>query len=155
MTSQETDHVSPTEVTPELGKGVLLVGPPGLGKTTLAQIVALELSVNFRSTSGPVIAKLPLLAMSQGTGRSGGGGRHTAVILARTSVPSTESVSISPDLGLRSPISVSIAIRCCLPCRSSMTHATLASAILACPKLKPSAHSDGRPTPYRPTPGRC
>jgi holliday junction DNA helicase RuvB len=36
---------------------VLFVGPPGLGKTTLAQIVARELGVNFRSTSGPVIAK--------------------------------------------------------------------------------------------------
>ncbi len=36
---------------------VLFVGPPGLGKTTLAQIVAHELGVNFRSTSGPVIAK--------------------------------------------------------------------------------------------------
>ena len=33
---------------------VLFVGPPGLGKTTLAQIVARELGVNFRSTSGPV-----------------------------------------------------------------------------------------------------
>ena len=32
---------------------VLFVGPPGLGKTTLAQIVARELGVNFRSTSGP------------------------------------------------------------------------------------------------------
>src|SRR5947207_2406349 len=36
---------------------VLFVGPPGLGKTTLAQIVARELGVNFRSTSGPVIVK--------------------------------------------------------------------------------------------------
>jgi len=36
---------------------VLLFGPPGLGKTTLAQIVAKELSVGFRATSGPVIAK--------------------------------------------------------------------------------------------------
>ena len=36
---------------------VLFVGPPGLGKTTLAQIVARELGVNFRSTAGPIIAK--------------------------------------------------------------------------------------------------
>lgn len=36
---------------------VLLFGPPGLGKTTLAQIIANELSVNIRSTSGPVIEK--------------------------------------------------------------------------------------------------
>lgn len=36
---------------------VLLHGPPGLGKTTLAQIVARELGVNFKATSGPVIAK--------------------------------------------------------------------------------------------------
>ena len=35
---------------------VLLHGPPGLGKTTLAQIVARELGVGFRATSGPVIA---------------------------------------------------------------------------------------------------
>jgi Holliday junction DNA helicase RuvB len=41
---------------------VLFVGPPGLGKTTLAQIVARELGVNFRSTSGPVIAKAGDLA---------------------------------------------------------------------------------------------
>ncbi|MEO1013873.1 MAG: Holliday junction branch migration DNA helicase RuvB [Pseudomonadota bacterium] len=36
---------------------VLLHGPPGLGKTTLAQIVANELGANFRATSGPVISK--------------------------------------------------------------------------------------------------
>jgi Holliday junction DNA helicase RuvB len=40
----------------------LFFGPPGLGKTTLAQIVARELGVNFRATSGPVIAKAGDLA---------------------------------------------------------------------------------------------
>ena len=41
---------------------VLFVGPPGLGKTTLAQIMAHELGVSFRATSGPVIAKAGDLA---------------------------------------------------------------------------------------------
>ena len=36
---------------------MLFFGPPGLGKTTLAQIVAREMGVGFRATSGPVIAK--------------------------------------------------------------------------------------------------
>ncbi len=41
---------------------VLFAGPPGLGKTTLAQILAKELGVGFRATSGPVIAKAGDLA---------------------------------------------------------------------------------------------
>ncbi|MFT7027819.1 MAG: Holliday junction DNA helicase RuvB, partial [Paracoccaceae bacterium] len=40
----------------------LFYGPPGLGKTTLGQIVARELGVNFRMTSGPVLAKAGDLA---------------------------------------------------------------------------------------------
>ena len=41
---------------------LLLSGPPGLGKTTLSQIVSRELGVNFRATSGPIISKAGDLA---------------------------------------------------------------------------------------------
>lgn len=41
---------------------VILYGPPGLGKTTLAQIIAKELKVNFRATSGPLLSKAGDLA---------------------------------------------------------------------------------------------
>ena len=44
---------------------VLFAGPPGLGKTTLAQIMAKELGVGFRATSGPVISKAGDLAALQ------------------------------------------------------------------------------------------
>src|ERR1700742_3615704 len=54
--------IDPARARKEALDHVLFVGPPGLGKTTLAQIVARELGVSFRATSGPVIAKAGDLA---------------------------------------------------------------------------------------------
>lgn len=41
---------------------VLLYGPPGLGKTTLAQIIANEMGSNFKATAGPILSKAGDLA---------------------------------------------------------------------------------------------
>ena len=54
--------ISAADTRQEAMDHVLLFGPPGLGKTTLAQIISFELGVGFRSTSGPIINKAGDLA---------------------------------------------------------------------------------------------
>ncbi len=54
--------ISAASVRQEAMDHALLFGPPGLGKTTLAQIISFELGVGFRSTSGPIINKAGDLA---------------------------------------------------------------------------------------------
>ncbi len=44
---------------------ILFYGPPGLGKTTLSQIISHEMGVGFKSTSGPIISKAGDLAEFQ------------------------------------------------------------------------------------------
>ena len=56
--------ITAAETRDEAMDHVLLFGPPGLGKTTLAQIISRELGVNFKMSSGPVLAKAGDLAAS-------------------------------------------------------------------------------------------
>ena len=88
---------------------VLFAGPPGLGKTTLAQILSKELGVGFRATSGPVISKAgdlaalldsPVIALNRAVaiGMAEGPRAALAIVDGLADVPALKSYHLLPSV---------------------------------------------------------